>query len=115
MKLTQCKRHHLEERLQQRGSTWEKAKPCIVSEDGDDIVVDVNHPAYPQAHRGKWPALAKLIACFRKDGDRGVGDTLARNLAIIGAKSMAAAYTKITGINCGCADRQGKLNARFPY
>jgi hypothetical protein len=46
-----CKRHHLEIRAHQRGYTLAEVWPCVVSEDGDTITVDVDHPAYPQVAR----------------------------------------------------------------
>ena len=36
-------------RCSQRGYTLEEVRACIVSEDGDQITVDVDHPAYPRA------------------------------------------------------------------
>jgi hypothetical protein len=45
----------------------------------------------------------------------GIGDTVARMLAIIGSATMAEAYKRITGRDCGCADRRAKLNAQYPY
>lgn len=116
MKLIQCRRHHLEQRCRERGATWEQVQPCVVTEDGDTITVDVDHPTYPsKTNQRYWPRLARLVAKLRKDGERGVGDTLARVFRRIGAKSMADAYTLLTGQPCGCADRQRKLNERWPY
>jgi len=116
MNLITCQRHHLRERAEQRGATWEQVQPCIVNENGDAITVDVEHPAYPsKTNRRYWPRLARLVAALRKPGETGVGDTLARVFRLIGAKSMADAYTLLTGQSCGCADRQRKLNERWPY
>ena len=36
-------------RCRQRGYTLDEVRPCIVSEDGDQITVDPDHPAYPRA------------------------------------------------------------------
>lgn len=38
-------------RCRQRGYTMDEVRPCIVSEDGDKITVDVDHPAYPRVAR----------------------------------------------------------------
>lgn len=46
-----CRRHHLEYRCLQRGYTLEEVRGCIVSEDGDTVTVDVDHPAYPRVAR----------------------------------------------------------------
>lgn len=43
-----CQRSHLAARCRQRGYTLNEVRPCIVSEDGDQITVDVDHPAYPR-------------------------------------------------------------------
>lgn len=120
MKLVTGPRHFLEQRLQERRCTWAEIRPAIVKEDGEMITVDVDHSAYPKAERAavapeKWPKLVKLIARFRQPADKGIGDTLARNLAKFGAKSMAHAYTMITGADCGCENRQKKLNDAYPY
>lgn len=41
-------RSKFEARCRQRGYTLDEVRPCIVSEDGDQITVDVDHPAYPR-------------------------------------------------------------------
>ena len=38
-------------RIRRRGYTMDEVRACIVSEDGDKITVDINHPAYPRAPR----------------------------------------------------------------
>ena len=43
-----CKLKHLAARCAQRGYTLEEVRPCIVSEDGDQITVDETHAAYPR-------------------------------------------------------------------
>jgi hypothetical protein len=59
-----CERWHLQARCNERGYTLEEVMPCVVSEDGDDLVVDVDHPAYPRRSRFPQPgtALKKLLA-----------------------------------------------------
>lgn len=44
-----CKREHLLARCRQRGYTLDEVQGCVVGEDGDQIAVDENHPAYPRA------------------------------------------------------------------
>jgi hypothetical protein len=52
-----CLRHHLESRAAQRGYTLVEVWPCVVSEDGDEITVDIDHPAYPRVPKpGFTPA-----------------------------------------------------------
>jgi hypothetical protein len=51
-----CHREHLAARCRERGYTLDEVRPCIVSEDGDTITVDVDHPAYPRAPKpGRTP------------------------------------------------------------
>ena len=72
-----CHRKHLEARCRQRGYTLDEVRPCIVSEDGDTLTVDENHPAYPRAAniaRADAPSfLAKV-----------------KNFAVASAKHLAA-------------------------
>jgi hypothetical protein len=64
MNHVKCERWHLEARCAERGYTVAEVMPCVVSETGDDIVVDVDHPAYPAHSRIPQPgtALKKLLA-----------------------------------------------------
>jgi hypothetical protein len=44
-------RSHLEARCTERGYTLDEVLPCVVSQDGDEWTIDVDHPAYPRASR----------------------------------------------------------------
>ena len=44
-------RAHLEARCQERGYTLDEVMPCVVSQDGDEWTIDVEHPAYPRVSR----------------------------------------------------------------
>ena len=44
-----CHRAHLEARCTERGYTLDEVMPCVVSRDGDQWTIDVDHPAYPRA------------------------------------------------------------------
>jgi hypothetical protein len=62
-----CRIKHLAARCRQRGYTLDEVRPCIVSEDGDQITVDETHPAYPRAPRpaptsGPGTELKALLA-----------------------------------------------------
>lgn len=62
-----CHKKYLEQRCQERGYTWEEVLPCVVSQDGDEITVDIDHPSYPSAARvvptdGPGSALKALLA-----------------------------------------------------
>lgn len=43
-----CHLHHLATRCRERGYSLDEVRACIVSQDGSQITVDVDHPAYPR-------------------------------------------------------------------
>jgi hypothetical protein len=88
-----CHEIDLEQRAIERGYTLAEVEACIVSREGDRIVVDETHPAYPR-HRP------------------GLGDMLASGLAAVGiTKDRAEAVANAVGVkDCGCAGRQAALN-----
>ena len=87
--MIRCMRSHLEARCRERGYTLEQVRPCIVSEEGDRLVVDETHPAYPRARPG-------------------LGDMVAAGLATVGITKERV--SKAIGRDCGCAKRQAALN-----
>ena len=88
--MIRCTREHLRQRCEERGYSVDDASPCIVSADGDDIVVDEHHPAYPRARLG-------------------LGDRVAAGLSAIGiTKERVEAFV---GGPCGCPERQAAMNA----
>lgn len=72
----------------------------------------ISEPVVAQA---PWPVAVKLVGILRNDADTGVGDTIARQLDRFGADALKTMYKKLTGHDCGCANRQQVLNAMFPY
>jgi len=51
-----CHRSSLEQRCAERGYTLDDAMPCVVSQDGDQWTIDVDHQAYPRAAKaGREP------------------------------------------------------------
>jgi hypothetical protein len=74
-----CCRKHLAARCRQRGYTLDEVRPCIVSEDGDQITVDETHPAYPAKPK---PGVSLM--------------TKARNFAASAAKHLAAGMPQAT-------------------
>jgi hypothetical protein len=72
--MTTCHRLHLEARCRERGYTLDEVLPCVVSQDGDEWTIDVEHPAYPRVSRLPEPAptpasgpgteLSKLLKRF---------------------------------------------------
>jgi hypothetical protein len=91
--MIRCRLHHLEQRCRQRGYTLDEVRPCIVSQDGDQITVDETHAAYPRAKSG-------------------LGDMVADGLAAVGiTKERAQAVAAAVGVkDCGCKKRQERLN-----
>lgn len=87
--MIRCLRRHLEARCRERGYTLEQVRPCIVSEEGDLLVVDETHPAYPRSKPG-------------------LGDIVAAGLATVGITKERV--SKAIGRDCGCAKRQAALN-----
>lgn len=75
-------------------------------------IIAVPPPSKPIA---EWPLAARLIAGLRTDADVGLGDTIARHLARFGGDAFKRIYKKLTGGECGCADRQAALNGLFLY
>jgi hypothetical protein len=86
-----CEIQHLEMRCRQRGYTLDEVRPCIVSQDGDQITVDEMHPAYP---RERKPGLGDMVAA----GLSAVGITPERVSKALGVK------------DCGCKGRAEALN-----
>jgi len=91
--MIRCHIAHLEARCSQRGYTLEQVRPCIVSQDGDRLVVDELHEAYPRAKHG-------------------LGDMVAAGLDAVGiTKERVQAVASAVGVkDCGCKKRQDKLN-----
>ena len=57
--MIRCRLHHLEARCRERGYTLEQVKGCIVSRDGNQIIVDETHADYPHAKPG--PAVGREL------------------------------------------------------
>ena len=87
-----CHRKFLVARCRQRGYTLDEVRPCIVSEDGDQITVDETHPAYPRVPK---TAQAKSAP---QDGP---GSEL---------KSLLATFGIHASPTCKCNAMAGKMN-----
>jgi hypothetical protein len=69
-----CHRSNLESRCTERGYTLDEVLPCVVSQDGDQWTIDVDHPQYPRVSRqppqpiahahGPGAELSKLLKRF---------------------------------------------------
>ena len=71
--MTTCHRSYLETRCNQRGYTLDEVMPCVVSQDGDEWTIDVDHPAYPRVpkagcepppNHGPGTELSRLLKRF---------------------------------------------------
>jgi hypothetical protein len=69
--MIRCRLRHLEARCRQRGYTLDEVRPCIVTQDGDQITVDEQHPAYPAKPR-PGAALITKAANFARSAARHV-------------------------------------------
>ena len=54
-----CRLAHLQARCRERGYTLDEVRGCIVSQDGDRLTVDVDHPAYPRQRKPGVSLLQK--------------------------------------------------------
>ena len=81
-------------RCLQRGYTFEEVRACIVSEDGDQITVDVDHPAYPREAK---PGFVRPKAMARTPPPtHGPGVELKKLLLLVGIVATP---------NCACNAR----------
>lgn len=67
-------------------------------------------PSYKQ-----WPLWARAMRLLRTSSDAGLGDTIARVIGPIGGDVFKAWYLKVVGHECGCDDRQERLNELYRY
>tara|TARA_R110002126_G_scaffold168805_2_gene317326 strand:+ start:152 stop:334 length:183 start_codon:yes stop_codon:yes gene_type:complete len=51
----------------------------------------------------------------RKSKPRGLGDTIATITEKTGIKAVVEKVSEITGVPCGCGERQEQLNVLIPY
>lgn len=74
-----------------------------------------NPPTYIK--RGKsveWPLILRPFKLMAKEGDRGLGDIIARTIGPIGGDAYKKWYKTIYGKSCGCSERQETLNWEYP-
>jgi hypothetical protein len=65
--------------------------------------------------RKRWPDWAHKIAERASDDDKGVGDTVAREIGGPASEAFKAWYFALFGRTCGCEQRQAQWNAIFSY
>lgn len=86
-----CKIHHLKQRCEERGYSYDEVKDCVVSQEGDELVVDETHPSYP-----------------RQKNPTGLGDLVGKGLEFVGITPERV--SKAMGRPCGCNKRKQRLN-----
>lgn len=91
--MIECHISDLRARCRQRGYTLAEVSACIVSRQGDRIIVDETHAAYPKTDRPRGT---------------GLGDMVAAGLAAVGITKERV--SKALGRPCGCGKRQEALN-----
>lgn len=97
--MIRCHRQQLEDRCKQRGYTLAEVMPCVVEQDGDRWLIDVDHPAYPR-RRAEWKPIM-------------VGDLVEKALTSVGiTKERVEKLTRTEGQpgGCGCGARKKWLN-----
>jgi hypothetical protein len=96
--MIRCRLSHLRTRCLQRGYTLEESRPCIVSEDGDWIVVDEHHPAYPKAAEATFLQRPQQIESV----SYGPGTELSKLLKRFGVEPTPT---------CSCRAKAAQMNA----
>ena len=92
-----CHRKHLASRCRQRGYTLEEVAGCIIREDGDRLLGDPNHPAYPREPKsGFHPPESQPVP-------PGPGTHLKKLLGRIGIKATP---------NCSCNAKARTMDAK---
>ena len=84
---------YLLQRCSQRGYTLDEVRPCIFSEDGDQITVDESHPSYPREPKPGFVPLRPKPAEPAPDLTRADAPSFlakVRNFATAAAKHVAA-------------------------
>jgi hypothetical protein len=87
-------RSHLEARCTERGYTLAEVMPCVVSQDGDEWTIDVDHPAYPRVSRLPEPAPIPTV---------GPGTELKKLLAKVGI---------VPSPDCSCNARAAEMDSQ---
>jgi hypothetical protein len=89
-------RSNLEARCVERGYALDEVLPCVISQDGDEWTIDVEHPAYPRVSRLPEPVA---LATY------GPGTELSRLLKRIGIEPTPT---------CACRAKAAQMDAWGP-
>ena len=115
------------ERLSQRPPEYlvEITPAMIRSLPNGNIEFDETHPAWSAAVakysaartipliKQEWPVWARAIQKLRQVGDAGVGDTVRRQLGVVGEAFKLT--MNALGAPCSCDKRRDEWNAKYPY
>lgn len=102
--------------------TWDQCRLCwlALNEPGRVLALIEGRPAAEAAAkpaapvRTRWPWKIWLLSWLRYRKDAGAGDTLARRLWFVG-DACKKLYKWLTDEDCGCGDRQRRMNVKYPY
>jgi hypothetical protein len=98
-----CHKMYLEDRCRERGYSLEEVMPCVVSREGDDWTIDVDHPAYPRTPR---PGFESAVAAMAQPPEtKGPGTEMKKLLAKIGITSSP---------DCQCNARARYMDEQGP-
>jgi hypothetical protein len=81
----------------------------------DRVLPPLRRVPHSPVPRDKWPRAVRLLARFAKEPDHGIGDTIARLTGSAGGELFKKWYKKIMNSDCGCSDRQKRLNSLYSY
>jgi len=95
--LIACNRSFLEQRCTERGYTLDEVLPCVISQEGDEWTIDVEHPAYPRVSRLPEPPPVPPA--------RGPGAELSKLLKRIGIEPTPT---------CACRAKAAQMDAWGP-
>ena len=79
-----CQLKHLEARCRQRGYTLDEVRPCIVTEDGDQITVDETHSSYPREPKPGFVPQQPKVVSVKPAPTSGPGTELKKILSLVG-------------------------------
>lgn len=62
----------------------------------------------------KWPLWAKSLQVLSTSVDRGIGDTVYRNVGSTNSEKFKSWYLEKFGEDCGCGSRREDWNVTYP-
>jgi hypothetical protein len=80
-----------------------------------NFIVGGSNPPPTRKFSEQWPLWARTVGALRKDGEKGVGDTVERLVGANNSESFKLWYKRTFNRNCGCDGRKETWNAKFQY